>query len=381
MFEKILYLFAGGLGIIIFLLMVFRFKNNRNINIYFIALAFLGSLRFLSYGLSTNVAALSPQSKLINYLFSLCVWPLFYLYFKKIVQIHAVFKKRDALHFLAPIIITSFIAFKNYFNVEFYTTVVGVCFVFSLALSVVYAIVCYRFLRKNIWNRSSDILVINQQNKLIKQWTKIIYTVSIIMLIRFLLNVAMNNDLLWFKNQKDYLWISAFCWIGIYVKMLIYPEILYGYDIFQKKINDYKKSAIVFNHIWITSGKQVVNIQDAALKEKIVDSIQNYIIAIELLAINTDLFLKDDFTINDLVNKLNAPKSHVVYLFKYHCTISFVDFKKIIRVQKAVLLIEEGFLKSNTLEALAVRTGFSSYSPFFKSFKSITGMSPKDYLK
>jgi AraC-like DNA-binding protein len=76
-----------------------------------------------------------------------------------------------------------------------------------------------------------------------------------------------------------------------------------------------------------------------------------------------------------------VPKSHVVFLFKYHCTISFVDFKKIIRVQKAVLLIEEGFLKSNTLEALAVRTGFSSYSPFFKSFKSITGMSPKDYLK
>lgn len=381
MLEKLLYLFAGGLGIIIFLLMVFRFKSNRNINIYFIIIVFLGSLRFLSYGLFSNFPLLWPHSKLTNYFFTLCVWPLFYLYFKKIVQIHAVFKKRDSLHFLAPIIITTFIAFKNYFNVEFYTTVVGICFVFSLALSVVYAIVCYRFLRKNVWSRSSDILVINQQNKLIKQWTKIIFALSILMFGRFLFNVAMNNDLLWFKNQKDYLWISAIGWMVIYVKMLIYPEILYGYDIFQKKINDYKRSAIVFNHIWIENSKQVVNIQDAALKEKIVDSIQNYIISIELLAINTDLFLKDDFTINDLVNKLNVPKSHVVYLFKYHCTISFVDFKKIIRVQKAVLLIEEGFLKSNTLESLAVRTGFSSYSPFFKSFKSITGMSPKDYLK
>jgi len=150
---------------------------------------------------------------------------------------------------------------------------------------------------------------------------------------------------------------------------------------FQNKIKEYKKNTIVFDRIWDFKGKEVINIQDVVLKENIETNIQNYIIDIENLALNTNLFLNDKFKINDLINKLNLPKSHVTYLFKYHATISFSDFKKIIRIQKSLTLIEEGFLKNNTLEALAAYTGFSSYSPFFKSFKSITGVSPQEYLK
>jgi AraC-like DNA-binding protein len=41
--------------------------------------------------------------------------------------------------------------------------------------------------------------------------------------------------------------------------------------------------------------------------------------------------------------------------------------------------MEEDYLKSNTMESLANDVGFSSYSPFFKSFKTITGLSPQEY--
>jgi AraC-like DNA-binding protein len=86
-----------------------------------------------------------------------------------------------------------------------------------------------------------------------------------------------------------------------------------------------------------------------------------------------------NFTIEDLCIKLNIPKSHIIYLFKYHSNVNFSDFKKLIRIQKAISLFDENYLACNTMESLALEVGFSSYSPFFKSFKTITGYSPQEY--
>jgi AraC-like DNA-binding protein len=95
-------------------------------------------------------------------------------------------------------------------------------------------------------------------------------------------------------------------------------------------------------------------------------------------------FLKNQLeilTFGDVTHKLNIPKSHLLYIFKYHASISFSDFKKIVRIQKIIVLIDEDFLKTNTMETLATTTGFSSYTTFFTSFKSIIGLSPQEYLK
>lgn len=50
------------------------------------------------------------------------------------------------------------------------------------------------------------------------------------------------------------------------------------------------------------------------------------------------------------------------------------------RIQDALNLIEEDYLKVNTLESLAYKTGFASYNPFFSAFKKVTTVSPQDYL-
>ena len=44
-------------------------------------------------------------------------------------------------------------------------------------------------------------------------------------------------------------------------------------------------------------------------------------------------------------------------------------------------LIENNFLKLNTLDSLAIKVGFSSYNPFFTSFKDVTGTTPQAYNK
>ena len=60
---------------------------------------------------------------------------------------------------------------------------------------------------------------------------------------------------------------------------------------------------------------------------------------------------------------------------------AFSEYKKTIRIQDAIKLIDEDYLKENTLESLSKKIGFTSYNPFFTSFKEITGTSPIEYYK
>ncbi|MDG2193936.1 MAG: AraC family transcriptional regulator, partial [Polaribacter sp.] len=50
------------------------------------------------------------------------------------------------------------------------------------------------------------------------------------------------------------------------------------------------------------------------------------------------------------------------------------------RIQDAIQFIENGFLKTGTLESLSSKVGFSSYNPFFRAFKKITKLSPQEYI-
>ena len=79
--------------------------------------------------------------------------------------------------------------------------------------------------------------------------------------------------------------------------------------------------------------------------------------------------------------KLEIPKSHLNFIFKYHSKVSFTEFKKIIRVYDSIELIDAHYLKANTLDSLASKVGFSSYNPFFTSFKEVTGITPQAYNK
>jgi hypothetical protein len=46
----------------------------------------------------------------------------------------------------------------------------------------------------------------------------------------------------------------------------------------------------------------------------------------------------------------------------------------------ALELIEQNFLTTNTFESLSKKVGFTSYNPFFTSFKDVVGKSPQEYI-
>jgi len=378
MLEKTIFLIAAFLGFTTILLIGFRHNSKKHTNFYLIIAFILGSFRFLVHGLYEILPSIEFQ-KQADFIFFIFFWPLMYLYFKRLNKNSNYLLIKDFFHLLISSVLLLLIFTYNFETKDEILIVRKVATVITIILNAVYAIASFKLLRDTIWKRSSKILVINQQNIIIKKWTQLLFYTFSIMLIRFYICMLMNERDFGYVNQNYYFWIGAVIWIFVCIKILISPEFLYGYDIFQDKIDEYNKNTIVFNHIWTKNSKQIINIQDTVLKDKIEGSLQNYILAIENVALNTDLFFNENFKIIDLANNLNFPKSHFTYLFKYHSSVSFSDFKKIIRIQKAVVLINEGFLKTNTLEALANHLGFSSYSPFFKSFKSITGVSPQEY--
>jgi AraC-like DNA-binding protein len=181
-------------------------------------------------------------------------------------------------------------------------------------------------------------------------------------------------------NAQNGLWASSIVWLVIFAKILTTPEILYGYSYLAKKSREINSISKTISNWNLVSKIEINNIQDQQLKEKIDTKIEKYIHDIETNLLQDNYFRNPDFALKEFAIVLNIPKSHLKYLFKYHSKVSFSDFKKITRIQDAILLIDQKFLSTNTLESLSREVGFTSYNPFFTSFKDVVGKSPQDYL-
>ena len=380
MFFNLIYLTTGIFGYITIYLIGFKFKSNRNTNLFLVVFFFLSSTRFFFSGM-VDIVFFENNLYFINVLFTVTTWPCLYLYFTHLIHNKTEIKAKEGLHFIFPLFVLSLAVFKFLWTDFLISkTITVIAIVIGFSINMIYYIVSYKTLSKSIWNRKSEIALIKKQNKAITKWTTFLFVVYSLLTLIFIIRFFVSEEIDWYLGRNNYLWVGALIFIFIYLKILSDPQFLYGYDVLQSKVKEYKKYSIVFDNVWkFNYNLDIVNVQDAILKEKIQNNIENYIIQIEHLALHSNLFFKETFSAEDLVHKLAIPKSHLLYVFKYHSNFSFSDFKKIIRIKRAITLIEQEYLKNSTMESLAKDVGFSSYSPFFKSFKSITGLVPQEY--
>ncbi len=379
MYTEIIYLVSALLGFILIFLISNQYKTNRYTNVYLIAIFLVSSIRNLFHGfykISFNIRFLSE----LDFFFYLMVFTLFYLYFTNLIRNRSKIIRKD--------IIRALIAFALFVLTVICINYFEGLLIFKILLFLIiitntyYVVKLFLILNKFIWKRNSDINLITKQNSKIKIWSSLFFSFLIYIYFNFLIQfiniLIFNNDIL--KINHNWLWVESLIWIFIYFKILLKPELLYGYEVFQNKIDEYKNKKILFDNVWkIKLTEPITNEQDSILKEKVELHLEAYIVEIENIATNSSDFFSNDFNLAALSYKMNIPKSHLVYIFKYHSNISFIDFKKIIRIQKSKDLIHNGYLKLNTFESLASEIGFSTYSSFFKSFKSIEGVSPHEY--
>lgn len=382
MTANIILILSSFLGYVVIFLGFKNYKNNRILNSFLLFIFLISSTRLMLDGIAEmyNVASLKTFSLKSNIYIALFL-PSFYLYFKYLINDHHHFIFKDLVHivvlFLA-LIEREFLLFDWIFNskLNYYISQ------FFAIYALVYILMIFLILKKNVWNKKATLSFTKNQNNLIKKWTILLFIVIIAFLLRFF--VLYYKQYLFYEpviiEPTKYLWVTALVWIGLFMIILSKPEILYGYSYLQAETtatnSDFKS-----NNYWIINSKiKINNNQDLLLEEKIGDKIEAYLFEFNALLYKNSYFTNPEFSIKDLAHALNIPVSHLKYVLKYHSKLSFSDYKKISRIQNSLDLINNNYLATNTMESLSKAVGFSSYNPFFTCFKDVVGKSPHQYI-
>lgn len=348
------------------------------INLFWIIIVLMVTARFILRG-SYNLGLQHYFDDLGGPLKAILIFnfPFFYFYVKSVINDNVLFKKSELIHLLVPIIFLSYlyVIFLVGLNDEGFFKVGN--FIFLIIFSIFYAVLIYKLLKHKLWNIPE-----NEQtshHRLIRNWITSLYILFVIIILRLIISIS--SEFYFNETLKGEVLISIHCliWLLIFLKILVSPEILFGLPKLLKKIDSTQILNVEIPSFWNLQLDAVSNQKDIKLKEKIDDNVVNIIKEIEFLAVNQHFFRNQKVAISELSQEMNIPLSHLAYIFKYHCQLTFTEYKTQIKINDAKKLIENGFLVVNTLESLATEVGFSSYNPFFTAFKKLVGMSPREY--
>ena len=92
-------------------------------------------------------------------------------------------------------------------------------------------------------------------------------------------------------------------------------------------------------------------------------------------------FLNPNFTVSDLAIQLKVRELHVLYCFNTVLKIRFTKMKNQMRVEYAKDLLANGLMDNLTIDAIGQKSGFSTRSNFYNTFKVEAGCTPSEYLK
>jgi AraC-like DNA-binding protein len=356
-------------------------RDNRSlINKYLTVIIAFQAVRFTVYGFAQGYPGevIGQFTNLLD-VCAVALMPCFFLYFRDIVHEKA-FEAGNMVHFLAPVLLACIYLAKQFVGSDIGVIIRKSFLISSIMFYGLYAFSGFKLLIKHVWRRKSEINTIQKQNQLIRNWTIILYVSFIaIFLIRVTTGFLIHED---YRYDTHYLWITALIWVGIFLKILLTPEILYGYNFLNKTI-DTVTEKLALHTVWKVDGTATpITIEkDRKIEEKLSSSLNVYIHTIEDLSFHKHAFRNPAFGLEDIAAAINIPFSHVHHIFKFHCTESFTDYKKIVRIHDATKLLENRYLEEKTIESLSETVGFSSYVTFYLAFKSITGMSTQEYAK
>jgi AraC-like DNA-binding protein len=379
MITNFFYIIVGILGIITSFILSINHKSNRIVNFYFLIFLSLFSLKFTLEALFYFIDSLRPFYFYKS--FFIITPPVIYLYFQNLIANTKNFHPKDLKHLLFPILFSCFILINNYFQIFGKFSSYFIYFTFCLVL-LIYLVMLIVLLKNNIWDLKTNNKIVFNQIKKIKKWINFIFVIYLLLIIRFILpffSYLNNSD---FSFGENYSWISGCIFILMLIKIWTSPGLLFGYNSLYNIVKDDNFSKFTLNDVWIfTQHTDLKNIQDNALKENVYINLKKQINRIEKIALKDTWFRNNKYSKSELAEKLNIPKSHLNFIFKYHSKLSYAEFVNKARTFDAIELIESGYLSTHKMDSLALKVGYLSYNPFFLTFKDITGVSPMEYNK
>ena len=354
-------------------------KSNRFANLYLVLLIIFISIRFILIGvfqLNMDLHYLETPSPLKTLM--LLSFPCFYLYFKSLVSDSQNFDRSSLYHFILPLLLFIWNGVELMSTSSISEHTVTLNYILACGLVIYYLQASFSLMRAKLWKKRNNMRF--QNYFLIRNWTIFLFSICVLLSIRLLssLTYEILNDTALTGGKYAFV-IGSGAWLLIFVKLLVSPEILHGLPKLKKIVQLVDGKEITRNGNWKPGAARNVNIQDLRLKAKMDEKRVQLIADLERFSENERIFKQAKLTIKDVAVLMKIPTSHLVYLFKYHSNLTFVEYKTLQRILHSIELIQNGYLEMNTLESLAGEVGFASYNPFFSAFKKHTGLSPVDY--
>ena len=362
MILDLISLLASFLCLIVVLMILQSVRFNKKINIPFIVIIiFVGMQRFQSS--LTNLNLLDLKSPFESFPFySLFFIPLFLFFFKESVGDKSTSFK-DLIHFILPIIL---IIFRK---LEFLPGQISrlVFFIFTLSYWILILSIIIKYYKRTLSKYSFS--------KINFKWLILVF--SNVSLIMFFLNYTV---IYWKLNQTDmsldkFYRGSSILWAVALLYLILNPVIVFGKDYLQNQL--ILKSKLFSSWSYKTIKK--TETKDQILLKKVNKSIPELIYKLKLLEQDFNFLMQKKITTKSLSNKLKIPNSHLKFVFKYHCKLSFHEYFNLLKIALAIELIGQGFLNDRTIESLSDTCHFESRNTFYKNFKKFTGSSPSKF--
>lgn len=96
---------------------------------------------------------------------------------------------------------------------------------------------------------------------------------------------------------------------------------------------------------------------------------------------NERLFLNPDLTLKRMADKLATNTKYLSQVINHQTGLNFQQFINRYRVEEAKSKISDKHFKHLTLYGIALQCGFKNKSTFYKVFKEITQVTPKEFLQ
>lgn len=206
---------------------------------------------------------------------------------------------------------------------------------------------------------------------ILNKWLIVFWTVLFIMAVLVILYaiekmLGVRLFYPWLKNDRQFGIVTVILYlVALFLEIvpLYFPSILHGYP--QPVKNN-------------SSTKPEVEKEEEESHLKY--GLEEQVILEKLELLNQKkLYLDQNFTLTKCAQEMQMPAHHISYFLKNYYGQSFIVYKNDLRMEYAKNLIENGYLKNGTMEALASECAFASRTSFSKAFKNATGVSPSQY--
>jgi len=168
------------------------------------------------------------------------------------------------------------------------------------------------------------------------------------------------------------LYASAGSMALIVVSLLIFPHILYGLPVAVKEVQNKLVEGNQKGKKIEKKGSEIP--KDTAYFLEIKAQIERYLR-------EDKPYLSKQFKMADIIVKIGVPQHHISYCMNFYIKKSMPELKTEYRISWAKKALANPEYKSNTIEAIGEKAGYSSKSAFFKAFKDYTGITPQEYQR